>query len=52
MIVEARANEVMGGQQMNIYAPRVSTFTDNSARFYYLKVAPGKYMKVSLQKVP
>lgn len=51
MVVEARANEVSGGQPLNVYVPRVSSFADNSARFYYLKTAVGQYVKVSLQKV-
>jgi hypothetical protein len=52
MIVEERSNEQHGDDHYNIYVPAAAGAPREtaSARFYYLKIGPGRYLTVSLEK--
>lgn len=48
MILEERANETTDQPKYNLYVPAARASGETSARFYYLKLANGRYLKVSL----
>jgi hypothetical protein len=50
MILEERANEEGDAPKYGLYVPSAQAADKTSARFYYLKVANGRYLKVSLIK--
>jgi hypothetical protein len=50
MILEERANEEGDQPKYGLYVPSAQAADKTSARFYYLKVANGRYLKVSLVK--
>jgi hypothetical protein len=50
MILEERANEEGDAPKFGLYVPSARAADQTSARFYYLKVADGRYLKVSLMK--
>jgi hypothetical protein len=50
MIVEGVANEDSEGPRYNVYIPAATAENRKaSARFYYLKVNDGQYLKVELE---
>jgi hypothetical protein len=48
MILEERANEEGDAPKFGLYVPSAQAASKTSARFYYLKVGNGRYLKVSL----
>jgi hypothetical protein len=48
MILEERANEASDQPKYGLYVPAARASGKTSARFYYLKLANGRYLKVSL----
>jgi hypothetical protein len=48
MILEERANEEGDQPKYGLYVPASQAAEKTSARFYYLKIGPGRYLKVSL----
>ena len=51
MILEEHANEQQdGAKKYGLYVPAADAAGQTSARFYYLKLADGQYLKVTLSK--
>jgi len=48
MILEGRANQEGDEPKYGLYVPAAHASEKTSARFYYLKVGDGRYLKVSL----